>query len=135
MKLLSTFKDKYELTKSISVTDVKGYLQKEYDRANKRENLIREYEKQIKDLKRTELKYEALLVIQENTQQRIEKQDDRINELKEEIAENEKTIKLLNSKNLDIKENAEQKLKEKDKEIKELKKQIKKSIQKGSDKE
>ena len=128
MKILANFKDKYELTKSISVTDVKGYLQKEYDRASERENLIRTYEKQIKELKKTELKYEALLVVQENTQKRIENQDNRIKELKEEISENEKQIKLLNSKIFDIKANAEQKLKEKDKEIKELKKQIKKSI-------
>ena len=126
MNILERVKDKYELTRSVKVTDVKGYLQEEYKRANKREELIRQQEKEIKELKKTELKYDALLVIQENTQHRIEKQDERIKELKEEIVENEKQIKLLQSKQFDIKANAEQKLKEKDKEIKELKKQIKK---------
>lgn len=103
-----------------------GALRYVYDENKQLKSQLQQKENIIKELKKTELKYDALLVIQENTQHRIEKQDERIKELKEEIVENEKQIKLLQSKQFDIKANAEQKLKEKDKEIKELKKQIKK---------
>lgn len=124
MKLMERIKDKYELTKSVKVTDVKGYLQKEYDRAKEREDLILVYENQIRELKKTEMKYDALLVIQENTQERISRQDERIKQLKIEIDKLEKQIQLAKSKQTDIKINAENLLKEKDREIKALKKEI-----------
>ena len=126
MNLIPSLKDRYELTKSVKITDVKGYLQKEYDRASEREKLIKDLETEIRELKKTEIKYEALLVVQENTQKRIETQDERIKELKAEIKEADKSIKLAKSREFDIKKNAELKLKERDQEIKELKKQIKK---------
>lgn len=118
-------KDKYELLASVKITDVKGYLQKEYDRASEREDLIKDLEKEIARLKEIEIKYGALLVIQEKTQERIEKQDSRIKELKETINDYQDRLKLSNSKNTDIRINVENKLKEKDNEIKDLKQQIK----------
>ena len=117
-------KDKYELTKSVKITDVKGYLQKEYDRAEKREELIKNYENQINELKQIEIKYDALLVIQERTQARIEKQDNEIKDYRSKIEKLTNNEKLLKAKNVDIKINAENKLKEKDDEIKKLKNEI-----------
>lgn len=117
--------DKYELTKSVKLTDVKGYLQKEYDRASEREEMIKELEKKIEEQNETELKYNAMLVIQEETQKRIERQDTLIKDLRETIKRKDDEIKLLQSKQIDIKTNAEKKLIDKDGVIKELKKQIK----------
>lgn len=117
--------DKYELMTSVKLVDVKGYLQKEYDRANDRENFIKELENRIEDLTKISIKYDAMLVIQEETQKRIEKQDNLIKELREKIKSKDDEIKLSKSKQIDIKVNAENKLKEKDIEIKELKKQLK----------
>lgn len=117
--------DKYELTKSVKLVDVKGYLQEEYNRASEREEMIRELEKKIEEQNETELKYNAMLVIQEETQKRIEKQDKLIKDLREEIKQKDNKIKLAQSTQIDIKTNAEKKLKDKDDVIKELKKQIK----------
>lgn len=117
--------DKYELTKSVKMVDIKGYLQKEYDRANEREAMISELEERIQKLNETSLKYDAMLVVQQETQKRIEKQDNIIKELREIIKLKDEEYKLSKSKQIDIKINAENKLKEKDNEIKELKKQIK----------
>lgn len=117
--------DKYELTKSVKLVDVKGYLQNEYDRASEREEMIRELEKKIEEQNEIELKYNAMLVIQEETQKRIERQDKLIKDLREEIKQRDDKIKLSQSKQIDIKANAEKKLKDKDDDIKELKKQIK----------
>ena len=117
--------DKYELTKSVKLVDVKGYLQKEYDRANEREDLIRELENEIERLNEISMKYDAMLVIQEETQKRIKKQDDLIKELRSKIKDKDDLIKLSKSQQIDVKVNAEKYLKEKDDEIKALKKQIK----------
>lgn len=117
--------DKYELTKSVKLVDIKGYLQNEYDRASEREEMIRELEKKIEEQNEIELKYNAMLVIQEETQKRIERQDKLIKDLREEIKQRDDKIKLSQSKQIDIKANAEKKLKDKDDDIKELKKQIK----------
>lgn len=117
--------DKYELTKSVRLTDIKGFLQKEYDRANEREDFIKILENQIEKLTKTEIKYDAMLVVQEETQKRIEKQNALIKELREKIKSKDDEIKLSRSKQIDLKVNAENKLKEKDIEIKELKEQIK----------
>ena len=70
------------------------------------------------------MKYDALLVVQERTQQRIEKQDSEIKKYRSQIEELTNNEKLLNAKIIDIKINAENKLKEKDNEIKALKKEI-----------
>lgn len=117
--------DRYELTRSVKLVDVKGYLQKEYDRANKREDFIKELEDRIEELNKIVLKYDAMLVIQEETQKRIEKQNHLIEELREKIKTKDNEIKLIKSKQIDIKINAENKLKAKDDEIKELKRKIK----------
>lgn len=117
--------DKYELTKSVRLTDIKGFLQKEYDRANEREDFIKTLENQIEKLTKTAIKYDAMLVVQEETQKRIEKQNALIKELREKIKSKDDEIKLSRSKQIDLKVNAENKLKEKDIEIKELKEQIK----------
>lgn len=120
--------DRYELTKSVKLVDVKGYLQKEYDRANERESMIKDLENQIQELTETSFKYDAMLVIQQETQKRIEKQDTLIKELREKIKAKDDEIKLIKSKQTDIKINAENKLKEKDNTIKELKSQLKEFI-------
>lgn len=74
-KRKENLEDEYELMKSVKIVDVKGYLQKEYDRASEREEMIRKLEKKIEEQNETELKYNAMLVIQEETQKRIEKAD------------------------------------------------------------
>lgn len=117
--------DKYELTKAVKLCDIKGYLQNEYDRAEIRENTIKTLEKEIEELTKISIKYDALLVVQERTTERTKKQDKDIVELKNQKKSLKEEIKLLNSQKIDIKTNAERKLKEKDKEIKELKQQIK----------
>ena len=116
--------DKYELMKTVQLVDVKGYLQKEYERAAEREKTITELENKIEDYKKTELKYHAMLVVQQETQARIERQDNIIKELKEERNFKDDEIRLAKAKQVDIKLNAEAKLKEKDNKIKELKKEI-----------
>lgn len=119
-------KDKYQLTASVKLCDVKGYLQNEYDRANERESNIKKLENQIEELKKIELKYQAMLVIQEETTKRTQRQDEDIKDLKKKIKSKNEEIKILNSKQIDIKINAEKKLKSKDEEIKMLKETIKK---------
>ena len=118
--------DKYELTKSVKLVDVKGYLQKEYDRANERENKIFELENKIEKLIEIQIKYDAMLVVQQETQKRIDKQDTTISNLREKLKIKTDELKLCNSKRIDIKVNFENQLKKKDDEIKELKKELKK---------
>lgn len=116
--------DKYELMKSVQIADVKSYLQKEYERAAEREKLIKEQGREIIEAKKLQLKYDAMLVVQAETQKRIERQDKLIKELREERNLKEDEIRLAKSKQVDIKLNAEAKLKEKDDKIKELRKEI-----------
>lgn len=118
--------DKYELTKSVKLVDIKGYLQKEYDRANEREDKIFELENQIEKLTEIQIKYDAMLVVQQETQKRIDKQDTIISNLREKLKIKTDELKLCNSKKIDIKVNFENQLKKKDDEIKELKKELKK---------
>ena len=118
--------DKYELTKSVKLVDIKGYLQKEYDRANEREDKIFELEKQVEELTEIQIKYDAMLVVQKETQKRIDKQDTIISNLREKLKAKTDELKLCNSKKIDIKVNFENQLKKKDDEIKELKKELKK---------
>lgn len=117
-------KDKYELTKSVKIADIKEYLQNEYDRASIREDTITKLEKDIEQYKILEQKYNAMLIVQEKTTERTKKLDSTIKELRDKVNGKNGDITLLKSKLSDIKINAENKLKEKDKEIKELKKQI-----------
>lgn len=105
--------DEFGLTQKVELTDVKGYLQKEFDRAAEREMEIAKLEKRIVELEATKLKYEAMLVVQEKTQERIERQDKRIKELKEDIEKRKKTETQLRARITDIKVNAEKKLKAK----------------------
>lgn len=117
-------KDRYELTKSVKIADIKEYLQNEYDRASVREDTITQLEHKIEQYKILEQKYNAMLVVQEKTTERTKKLDSTIKELRDKVSAKNDEITLLKSKQSDIKINAENKLKEKDKEIKELKKQI-----------
>ena len=117
-------KDKYELTKSVKIADIKEYLQNEYDRASIREDTITKLENDIEQYKILEQKYNAMLIVQEKTTERTKKLDSTIKELRDKVSAKNDEITLLKSKQSDIKINAENKLKEKDKEIKELKKQI-----------
>ena len=103
--------DKFGLTRKIKVTDIKGYLQKEFDRAAKREQVIVEQEQKINELEKIKIQYDAMLVVQEKTQQRIEAQDQRIAQLKEDIENRKQTEAELRAKITDIKVNAEQKIK------------------------
>ncbi len=124
MNLLSKLKNKYELTRSVKITDVKGYLQKEFERAKEREDYITTLENKIEELTKTGLKYDALLVIQKNTQERIETQNNKIKDLKVKIEDYQNQIKIEKTKQFDIKANSERLLNEKDTEIKTLKKEI-----------
>lgn len=118
--------DKYELTKSVKIADVKQYLKNEYDRAAEREALIAQLEDKIEKGKTIEAKYDAMLVVQEETTKRTKMQDKSIKEYRAKIDKLSDEIKLLNSKMFDIKANAEKKIKEKDEEIKELQQKLKK---------
>jgi len=125
MNLLSKLKNKYELTRSVKITDVKGYLQKEFERAKEREDYITTLENKIEELTKTELKYDALLVIQKNTQERIETQNNKIKDLKVKIEDYQNQIKVEKTKQFDIRTNSERLLNERETEIKTLKKNIK----------
>lgn len=124
IRKIKSKKDKYELTKSVRIADIKEYLQNEYDRASIREDTITKLEKDIEEYKILEQKYNAMLIVQEKTTERTKKLDNTIKELRDRVNDKNDEITLLKSKQSDIKINAENKLKEKDKEIKELKKQI-----------
>lgn len=117
--------DKYELMKSVQLVDVKGYLQKEYERAAEREEMIQNLEEKLVEAKKLQIKYDSMLVVQQETQKRIERQDELIKQLREERNLKEDELRLAKSKQIDIKLNAETKLKEKDNKIKELRKEIK----------
>ena len=103
--------DPYGLTKSVKITDVKGYLQKEFDRAKEREVFIEKQCEKINELEQVSIKYDAMLVVQEKTQERIERQDELIKKLRDDIEKHKKTEKELRAKIVDIKINAEKKLK------------------------
>ena len=105
--------DKFGLMRTVKVADVKDYLVKEYERANKKEEEISKLETEIANYRQIEMKYEAMLVVQRKTQERIERQDGQIASLKEEISNLEDKNKALRAKIVDIKINAEEKLKEK----------------------
>ncbi len=130
-KEVLTEDDKYELTKKVSYTDIKGYLQNEYERANEREDYILELEEQLNKARELELKYNAMLVVQEKTTERTKKQDEEIKNLKKELNDYKEKVMIEKSKQTDIKFNAEEKLKEKDKIIKELKAQQRKKASKS----
>lgn len=102
--------DPYGLMQTIKVTDVKGYLQKEFERAEEREAFIEEQFERIKKLEAINVKYEALLVVQDKTQKRIERLDATIKKLREDLEKSKTTEKALRAKIVDIKANAERKL-------------------------
>lgn len=104
--------DPYGLLQTISVTDVKGYLQKEFDRAKEREGVIEDQHKKIIELEEIKIKYEAMLVVQEKTQERIERQDKLIKKLRAEAEEQKDVERKLRAKIVDVKANAEKKIKE-----------------------
>jgi hypothetical protein len=105
--------DRYGLTKTVKITDVKGYLQKEFDRAKDREEFIEKQREKIAELEQVSIKYDAMLVVQEKTQERIERQDALIKKLRDEVSKHKETEKALRAKITDIKINAEKKLKAK----------------------
>ena len=105
--------DPYGLTKSVKITDVKGYLQKEFDRAKDREEFIEKQREKIAELEQVSIKYDAMLVVQEKTQERITRQDALIEKLRDEVNKHKETEKALRAKITDIKINAEKKLKAK----------------------
>lgn len=105
--------DPYGLTKAVEITDVKGYLQKEFERAKEREEYIVAQDEKINELEQVSIKYDAMLVVQEKTQERIERQDELIKKLRDDIKKHKETEKALRAKIVDIKINAEKKLKAK----------------------
>lgn len=104
--------DPYGLLQTVSVTDVKGYLQKEFDRAKEREGVIESQHQKIIELEEIKMKYEAMLVVQEKTQERIERQDKLIKKLRVEAEEQKDVERKLRAKIVDVKANAEKKIKE-----------------------
>lgn len=110
--------DRYGLAKSVKIADVKSYLQKEFDRAEKREQYIEDLEAKINDFEKLAIKYDAMLVVQEKTQARIDRQDKLIKKLRDDIAARKETEKALRAKITDITINAEKKLKAKNKKTK-----------------
>lgn len=104
--------DPYGLLQTVSVTDVKGYLQKEFDRAKEREEVIEKQHQKIIELEEIKMKYEAMLVVQEKTQERIERQDELIKKMRAEAEKQKDVERKLRAKIVDVKANAEKKIKE-----------------------
>lgn len=95
-----------QLVKKVEVKDVKAYLQHEYELARQREEYIETLEQQITEYKELQVKYDALLVVQENTTKRLEARDKKIKELKEQLKkEREKKLALM-AKITEIRTNA-----------------------------
>ena len=113
------------LTKEVQLKDIKYYLEQEYDRANERENNIRQLENKIIGLKETELKYNAMLVVQEKREERYNKQEETIKDLRKQVSTLQDNLKKEIAKQTDIKINAENKIKELKEQIKELQKEKK----------
>ncbi len=95
-------------TRNIPISDVKTYLLKEYERAFEREDYIKTLEKQIEDYKVIEQKYSAMLVVQEQREERYKKQEEQIIELKMNVNKKEEEINKEKEKQLNTIVNAEE---------------------------
>ncbi len=104
-KLLDARTD-LQLTKRVEIKDVKYYLQEEYERAKVREEYIDELEKKIDDCRQLQLKYDALLIVQENTTERVKRREEKIEELKGKLKKEQKKNTELKAKITDIRTNA-----------------------------
>ena len=125
-KQLATIREKYNLTENVKVADVKQYLKDEYERAYNREQTIETLEIKIQELQEYKIKYDAMLVISEETRNRLLNAEEKIKELKEEINDNKEDNRALKNTNNNIEMNYINKLKEKDSKIKDLQKEVKK---------
>lgn len=85
IKRVSAIKGEMQLSKKVSVKDVKGYLEDEFERAKVREQYIAELENELKGAAELQIKYNAMLVVQEKISERVKRQDERIKALKEEL--------------------------------------------------
>lgn len=85
IKRLQVVKGEMQLSKKVSVKDVKEYLEDEFERAKAREEYIVELENKLKEATDLKIKYDAMLVVQEKVSERVERQDERIKALKEEL--------------------------------------------------
>lgn len=117
--------DRYELMRTVQVADIKGILEQEYQRSKVQEEKILELNNQIIELKKTEMSYHAMLVVQEQTAKRTERLQETIDNLLKERNDLTEKIKVQDAKMFDIRLNAEKKLKERDAKIRELRKQVK----------
>lgn len=84
-KKISEIKTDCQLSKRVPVRDVKGYLEDEFERAKVREEYIVELEDKLKLAAELQIKYDAMLVVQEKVSERVKRQDERIKKLKEEL--------------------------------------------------
>lgn len=103
---LQDHKTNRELSKKVEVKDIKAYLQEEYDRALEREKYIDELEVKEKEHKQLQVKYDALLVVQERVSERVKRREAKIKQLKEELAKAEADKVKLKNQIVDIKANA-----------------------------
>lgn len=85
IKKVSAIKGEMQLSKKVSVKDVKGYLEDEFERAKAREEYIVELENKLKEAAELKIKYDAMLVVQAKVSERVKRQDERIKALKEEL--------------------------------------------------
>ena len=85
IKRASAIKGEMQLSKKVSVKDVKGYLEDEFERAKVREEYIVELENKLKEATDLKIKYDTMLVVQEKVSERVKRQDERIKALKEEL--------------------------------------------------
>lgn len=84
-KKVAELKTDCQLSKQVSVRDVKGYLEDEFERAKVREEYIVELEDKLKLAADLQMKYDTMLVVQEKVSERVKRQDERIKKLKEEL--------------------------------------------------
>ena len=136
MKIFKKKEKEYlpDLVRQIEIPDIKRYLQEEYQRAQIRENFIKDLEEKIVEYELTEQKYNALLVVQEETSKRTLRLDNDITEYRDKINKLKDENKILKAENTTIQINYKQELKKLSDTIKELKKEIsvlKKSFKRG----
>lgn len=97
-KIMLARQDIDHYTKNIKVKDVKTYLQEEYDRAFKREELITTLTKRIEEYEKLEQKYEAMLVVQEKREERYKQQEKNLIDEKNKTKDEKEKNKELSSR-------------------------------------
>lgn len=120
--------EKEPLYPSVPIRDIKEYLVDEFDKSRSLEEQLIEKEEKIDALKITENKYKATLATLDEYSKRLEKKDNRIEEVKRKVELKQKEIDDLNEKVNDLKINAYRKEEFREEVIRETKSIVAQSI-------